>query len=121
MIFIIISGFVITHLIIEKHETYGVYIFRRFMRIFPLFAVTCVIGYFFELVLLEASSRLPWRDAPWFAAHAEVVHSQMAHFWPNFFAHLTMMHGAISENILPKSAYVFDPPAWSLSLEWHFT
>lgn len=120
MIFVIISGFVITHLLIEKHESYGLYIFRRFMRIFPLFAVTCVIGYFSLPVLVEASSRLPWRDAPLFTSHSEAVHSQIAYFWPNFFAHLTMMHGAISENILPRSAIVFNSPAWSFSLEWQF-
>jgi peptidoglycan/LPS O-acetylase OafA/YrhL len=120
LIFVIISGFVITHLLIEKHETYGVYIFRRFMRIFPLFAVTSVIGYFSLPVLVEASSRLPWKAAPWFASHAEAVQSQKAYFWPNFLAHLTMLYGAISENILPRSAVVFNSPAWSLSLEWQF-
>ena len=123
MVFIIVSGFVITHLLIEKHETYGVYIFRRFMRIFPLFAVTCVIGYFCLPLLVEASSRLPWRDAPSFKFYSEfleIVHSQTAYFWPNFFAHLTMMHGVISDDVLPSSQYVFNSPAWSLSLEWQF-
>jgi peptidoglycan/LPS O-acetylase OafA/YrhL len=123
MVFIIVSGFVITHLLIEKHETYGVYIFRRFMRIFPLFAVTCIIGYFCLPFLVEASSRLPWRDAPSFKFYyefSEIVHSQTAYFWPNFFAHLTMMHGVISDDVLPSSQYVFNSPAWSLSLEWQF-
>jgi peptidoglycan/LPS O-acetylase OafA/YrhL len=117
LIFIIISGFVITHLLIEKHETYGVYIFRRFMRIFPLFAVTCVIGYICLPFLLAALSRLPWRDATF---TFEAVHSQTVYFWPNFLAHLTMMHGAISNNVLPRSQVVFNGPAWSLSLEWQF-
>src|ERR1700754_946146 len=46
LIFIIVSGFVITHVLIERPEPYGSYLARRFMRIFPLFAVTSVIGYF---------------------------------------------------------------------------
>src|ERR1700746_1845719 len=46
LIFIIVSGFVITHLTIERPEPYGTYLVRRFMRIFPLFAVTCIIGFF---------------------------------------------------------------------------
>jgi peptidoglycan/LPS O-acetylase OafA/YrhL len=120
MVFVIISGFVITHLLIEKHESYGVYIFRRFMRIFPLFAVTSLVGYFTTPLLVEASARLPWGDAPWFVQHSEAVHSQATFFWPNLIAHLTMLHGAISENALPRSSIVYNSAAWSLSLEWQF-
>jgi peptidoglycan/LPS O-acetylase OafA/YrhL len=119
-IFIIISGFVITHLLIEKQEPYGVYTFRRFMRIFPLFAVTCVSGYLSLPLFVEASSRLPWCDTSYFASHSDALHSQTVFFWPNFFSHLTMLHGAISENVVPRSAIVFNGPAWSLSLEWQF-
>ena len=46
LIFVIVSGFVITHAIIERPEPYRSYLTRRFMRIFPLFAVTSAIGYF---------------------------------------------------------------------------
>jgi peptidoglycan/LPS O-acetylase OafA/YrhL len=120
MLFVIISGFVITHLLIEKHETYRVYIVRRFMRIFPLFAVTCVIGYFSLPMLVDASTRLPWGNGSFFVSNSEVVSSQTAFFWPHFVAHLTMLHGAISENILPRSMLVYNSPAWSLSLEWQF-
>jgi peptidoglycan/LPS O-acetylase OafA/YrhL len=45
LVFIIVSGFVITHLLIERPEPYSAYLLRRFMRIFPLFAVTCIGGY----------------------------------------------------------------------------
>jgi peptidoglycan/LPS O-acetylase OafA/YrhL len=31
-----------------------------------------------------------------------------------------MLHGAISHDLLPYSALAFNPPAWSLSLEWQF-
>src|SRR5262249_5828553 len=48
------------------------------------------------------------------------ANSQIVYFWPNFWAHLTMLHGAISTTILPSGMYVFNPPAWSLSLEWQF-
>jgi peptidoglycan/LPS O-acetylase OafA/YrhL len=120
LVFIIISGFVITHLLIEKRETYPVYIFRRFMRIFPLFAVMCAVGYFATPLLVSASTKLPGSDAYWFKEHAGYVQSQFAYFWPNVLAHLTMMHGAISDNILPDSALTFNSAAWSLSVEWQF-
>src|ERR1700727_1396258 len=63
MVFMIMSGFVITHLISERHEPYRIYIFRRFMRLFPLFAVTCVVGFFATPLILTAASRVPYRDA----------------------------------------------------------
>src|SRR3977135_3962195 len=39
MIFVILSGFVITHLIVIRQERYGAYLLRRFFRIFPIYAV----------------------------------------------------------------------------------
>jgi peptidoglycan/LPS O-acetylase OafA/YrhL len=33
---------------------------------------------------------------------------------------LTLLHGTISNHILPASSYMFLGPAWSLSLEWQF-
>jgi peptidoglycan/LPS O-acetylase OafA/YrhL len=120
VVFIIISGFVITHLLIEKREIYPVYILRRFMRIFPLFAVMCAVGYFATPLLVSASRKLAWSDASWFTEHAHYVQSQFVYFWPNVLAHLTMMHGAISDNVLPGSAFVFISPGWSLSLDWQF-
>lgn len=119
-VFVIISGFVITHLLIERRESYLPYIFRRFMRIFPLFAVTSVIGYFTLPLLIAAASRLSWGDDLWFMAHRAALESQIVYFWPNFAAHLTMLHGVISNDALPNSALTFNSPAWSLSLEWQF-
>jgi peptidoglycan/LPS O-acetylase OafA/YrhL len=43
VLFVIISGFVITHVIVERPEPYLGYLTRRFMRIFPLFAITSVV------------------------------------------------------------------------------
>ena len=123
MVFIIVSGFVITHLIIEKPEPYRVYIVRRFMRIFPLFAVTCAAGYFANEALATTIPQLPWCKEPsfWLATHvAEVVQSHHEHFWAHVAAHAVMLHGAISDNVLPQSASAFNGPAWSLSLEWQF-
>ncbi|WP_268995436.1 acyltransferase family protein [Microvirga roseola] len=40
-VFIIISGFVITHLVITSNESYGTYIVRRWLRLFPLMA-SCI-------------------------------------------------------------------------------
>jgi peptidoglycan/LPS O-acetylase OafA/YrhL len=39
---------------------------------------------------------------------------------PHFLAHATLLHGVISDTVLPFSQYAFNMPAWSLSLEWQF-
>ena len=123
LIFVICSGFVITHVIIERPESYRSYLTRRFMRIFPLFAVTSVIGYFacdvqvFTLAHV-AYSRNP--DFDFVTVVNGISDSNHRHFWLNLWAHLAMMHGAISDGVLPFSSYAFNMPAWSISLEWQF-
>ncbi len=119
-VFMIISGFVITHLIIQKRESYSIYIFRRFMRIFPLFALTCAIGFFCIPLAATVSDNVTWGDKIWLGSLAQEYYTQTEYFWPNFWAHLTMLHGAISTKILPAGPYAFNAPAWSLSLEWQF-
>jgi peptidoglycan/LPS O-acetylase OafA/YrhL len=122
--FIIISGFVITHSVIERPEPYGPYLIRRFMRIFPVFAVTCVIGFFTSDIYAETLSHVPWPVDDGFsqtvATYTGIARSNHEFFWANAFAHLTMLHGAISNALLPFSEHAFNAPAWSLSLEWQF-
>lgn len=121
--FIIISGFVITHLHIERPEPYLVYLLRRFMRIFPLFMVTSVIGYFAYDVQATTLVHVSYAHNPGFdfgSEVADIAWSDHAFFWSEGFAHLTMMHGAISDALLKNSSYAFNMPAWSLSLEWQF-
>jgi peptidoglycan/LPS O-acetylase OafA/YrhL len=118
-IFVIISGFVITHLVIERPEPYNIYLLRRFMRIFPLFALTCVMGYFTSDIYAETLSHLPW-TARYGKLFSNIAQSDHRFFWAHVLAHLTMLHGAISDTLLPFSQYAFNPPAWSLSLEWQF-
>lgn len=121
LVFLIISGFVITHLVVERPEPYGIYLLRRFMRIFPLFAVTCVIGFFTNDLQVNLLSRVSGAGDPLFnALLADVARSNHDFLLPHFLAHATMLHGAISNTALPFSQYAFNMPAWSLSLEWQF-
>jgi peptidoglycan/LPS O-acetylase OafA/YrhL len=123
LIFVICSGFVITHVIIERPESYRRYLTRRFMRIFPLFAVTSAVGYFacdvqvFTLAHV-AYSRNP--DFDFVPVVDGIASSDHQNFWLHVLAHLTMLHGAINDGVLPFSAYAFNMPAWSISLEWQF-
>ncbi len=118
-IFIILSGFVITNLIVEKHENYASYIIRRFFRLWPVFAVCCVAGwltydFFVEaLIAYHGSGEIT-------QLYTERLAGVREHPWAHVLAHMTMFHGAIPEEILSHADGTFLGTAWSLSLEWQF-
>lgn len=123
LIFIIVSGFVITHVILERPEPYRSYLTRRFMRIFPLFAVTSVIGYFACDIQIFTLLRVAYAGDPDFdfvPLVGGIASSNRQNLGLHILAHATMLHGAISDGVLPFSAYAFNIPAWSISLEWQF-
>lgn len=116
-IFICLSGFVITHLLLEKRESYGRYITRRAFRVFPIywFALVCAIalsGAYQFVYQGDWISDLPMR----LARQA----STEAHFGTHLALHLGLLHGLVPDTWLPYSASSLLAPAWSLSLEWQF-
>jgi peptidoglycan/LPS O-acetylase OafA/YrhL len=92
-VFIIISGFVITHLVMTTNESYGTYIVRRWLRVFPLLAFC--IGFV-------------------------VLFSYLIYIWEYLAAYSVMAHGAIPHEWLPRASKALLSPAWSISLEWQF-
>lgn len=119
-LFIVISGFVITNLVMGKPEPYGLYIARRALRIYPAYLVCLAIGIFASGMTFDALLSLPTNiDRQEIHVAARQVEFQQ-HFWQHLVAHLTLLHGVIPNNILNESQYMFLGPAWSLSLEWQF-
>jgi len=119
-VFIIISGFVITHLVVSKSEPYPLYIARRALRIYPAYLACLFIGILISALTFDTLQGLPTmvpRQAEQFSIRAAEFRN---HFWPHLVAHLTLMHGAIPNNVLSQSQFMFLGPAWSLSLEWQF-
>ncbi|AWC20848.1 Acyltransferase family protein [Aminobacter sp. MSH1] len=100
--FTIVSGFVITHLITKAQEPFGLYIWRRFLRLFPLMAF-CLLA---VLAIQLYDPRILAFDKQY--ASAYIV------------THATMLHGVLPNEILPASATAILGPAWSISLEWQF-
>jgi peptidoglycan/LPS O-acetylase OafA/YrhL len=116
--FICVSGFVICHLILTKPEPYSIYITRRFFRLFPLFAVTCIVGYFAYRLQVQ----LPDPNfAPGFMTDLRrIVENTDQYFWAHVMMHTSMLYGVLPQNWLPSSDVAFNMPAWSISLEWQF-
>lgn len=116
-VFIIVSGFVITHLIQTSTQSYAPYLIRRFLRIFPIY-VGCLILALAVRELYQAAYFHPWV----FGVDMRVARAteEAAHFFRHLGLHLTLLHGVIPDSVLPFASSTFLAPAWSLSLEWQF-
>ncbi|ABM93694.1 acyltransferase family protein [Methylibium petroleiphilum] len=116
-VFICLSGFVITHLLLEKRESYLRYLTRRAFRIIPIywFALLCALalsGAYQFVYQSEWVFELPMR--------LERQASTDAHFGTHLLLHLGLLHGLVPDTWLPYSSSSLLAPAWSLSLEWQF-
>jgi peptidoglycan/LPS O-acetylase OafA/YrhL len=105
--FIILSGFVIAQLLVTKNEPYGLYIFRRFMRLFPAFIVCLAIALLVRPFTFGTAPSELLREA-----------SEDRYFWWHLGAHASLIHGLLPTAWLPQSQLAFLPPGWSISLEF---
>ncbi|HVO02356.1 MAG TPA: acyltransferase [Candidatus Cybelea sp.] len=120
LVFLIISGFVITNLIVEKRESYGVYLKRRFLRIYPAYLVALLLGVVAARLGYDALLQYPLTDQLQVVHFAAQLQEMRSHFLEHFAAHLLLIHGAIPNTVLSESQYAFVVQGWSLSLEWQF-
>lgn len=123
-VFMIVSGFVIANLLLTKQESYPRYIARRFFRLYPGYAVCCVLGFFTVDSWLFIVEHVPWRSDAWWSGYAasigELHFEATANFWQHAGLHALMLHGAVPDEIINRAPMVFLPAAWSISLEWQF-
>lgn len=117
-VFIIVSGFVIAHLCVDKREGYGGYILRRFFRIFPIYLVSIIIALLSVNAYIYSYIELPYA----FDSQMRIdrIRATNENFFTHLGLHLTMLHGIIPESILKYASNSILSPAWSLSLEWQF-
>lgn len=100
--FMMISGFVITHLITKRRERYLPYIVRRYLRLAPLMALTIPLA---ALTDLFAGPQSFWPSD---------------YLWLRVLLQLSLFHGVLPDSVLPGSSMMFANPGWSVSLEWQF-
>lgn len=118
-VFVILSGFVITHLLSTQPVSYREFITRRFFRLYPLFLAALIVG----LVTFHAVHGDYFRFAKLVQSDAQTP-EMWTGYQNNLVAHtlvsLTMLHGAIPSAWLPNAQAALVSPAWSVSLEWQF-
>ena len=117
-VFIILSGFVIAHLLCVKRESYPRYITRRFFRLWPLLA--CMVAL---TLSIQGWYRQAYVEPDW-AYKPEMRVDRLTATEANLPAHvglkLSMLHGAVPDEVLKYSTSSILSPAWSISLEWQF-
>lgn len=120
-VFIILSGFVITLVLdTQSHKTYLQFLIERFFRLFPVYIVS-----FFVAILLQPLNIFIFTYGKWHAPEfaAKVLRqAQQSYDYliPHLIAHVSLLHGAIPNQVLPSSNIAFLTPAWAVSLEWQF-
>lgn len=120
-VFIILSGFVISYLIHSQRPSYGRFMIGRFFRIYPVYLICLLLGFFSIGSVSFLLQHAPWHTHPdfqdWMSATALAQADQPI---PHLLAHLTLLFGLIPEKILPAAAYTLLGPAWSITLEWQY-
>jgi peptidoglycan/LPS O-acetylase OafA/YrhL len=117
--FIIVSGFVIFHLLDGAREGYGRFIARRALRLYPAYLI-CLLA---AAALLPMQLRVygdPAFPHPHTAYIAAIARASLANLPAHLSAHLTLLHAAVPPWLLPHANYAILHPGWSISLEWQF-
>lgn len=118
-VFFIISGFVITLLLLTKEMPYTKYLRQRALRIFPVYLVFLVFSALilnqtifvlenFPFDIGKTSDRLKYADA------------SLVDLGPHLVTHLFMLHGIIPTFILNDASFAIMGQAWSLTLQCQF-
>lgn len=118
-VFIILSGFVITGLIVKRREAYVPYITRRAFRIFPAYLVVLAISALLLPIYAQAMIDIPFvNDRN--ASRLEQAQAALSNLPAHLATHIPLLQGLVPNGVLPKAAYTIVGQAWSVSLEWQF-
>lgn len=82
-LFVIVSGFVVTHLLLSKEEHYSIYLMRRFLRIAPIYLFCLILAICSEDWFRHVYATLPYSKH--IALNLERLAYQSQHWWAYFF------------------------------------
>lgn len=123
-VFIAISGFVITGLVIDKREPWPRYIVRRAFRLFPAYWVAYAAGVAMLPFGLAAVSSLSWSADPLYVFDDKILggwtQAIASHPAAQFVLHALLLQGVVPDSVWPYTSGAGLGPAWSLTLEWQF-
>jgi peptidoglycan/LPS O-acetylase OafA/YrhL len=104
--FIVLSGFVITLLLVRTRESYRTFITRRLFRLIPVYLICFGLALAVRPLVVGTAAVEASREA-----------SENTYYWSHVINHLAMTFGVVPDFVLPDSSAALLPPAWSISLE----
>jgi len=116
-VFMILSGFAITHVLMMRPRL-DTYFVRRACRIVPAYYVALLLGIFFNGIAADNLRRLPAGTIG--AGYVPILELGSARMWLDAPLHFLFLHGVIPTTLLPALPYTLLGVAWSLSLEFQF-
>jgi peptidoglycan/LPS O-acetylase OafA/YrhL len=123
MVFIVISGFVITGLVVDRKEPWPRYIIRRAFRIFPAYWVAILAALATLPLAIAVMGVTPWQADPAYTFDEILVgwrDTIGAHPIAQAVLHAVLIQGVVPDSIWPSTSNAVLGPAWSLTLEWQF-
>jgi peptidoglycan/LPS O-acetylase OafA/YrhL len=117
-VFMIVSGFVIFHLLRCQEQTYWQFIVRRFFRLCPAFLAFFMIAVAVQAIAVSNLHNYPHlppdsrNELLLLEDHSLTVTDTLLHF--------SMLHGMVPNVVIPHEPLLVLPPSWSISLEWQF-
>ncbi|NRB39813.1 MAG: acyltransferase [Pseudomonadales bacterium] len=117
-IFFLLSGFVITALIENKRESYGLFLFRRYFRIIPILILLSLVYLLQTDFILSVLQQLDTTREE-ITSRQEIYHSSKDYWWQHMLLHISLLYG-LFEEIIPHAGKGFIPPNWSVTIEWQF-
>src|SRR3982751_3088654 len=116
-VFMILSGFAITHVLMLRPRL-DTYVVRRACRIIPAYYVALTLGILFNNMAADNLRRLPPGTIG--AGYVPIFEIGDARMWLDAPLHFLFLHGLIPTTLLPALPYTLLGVAWSLSLEFQF-
>lgn len=118
-VFIILSGFVIFFLLDRWSGGYRAFVIRRFFRLAPIYLCMVLVSWKLLDWQTNVISSFPFQTQH--IANNLTIHlNAKEHLAEQLIAHVLMLHGLISNKLLPSSEYALLGAAWSISVEWQF-
>jgi peptidoglycan/LPS O-acetylase OafA/YrhL len=118
-VFIILSGFVITNLLVRGREGYRTFLLRRFFRIFPVYWIALLLSAAALPIAIYAFGHSPFHTGRDTVRVANAL-SASKNLWAQLAVHLPLLQGLAPSSLVPDANIGIVGQAWSLSVEWQF-
>lgn len=121
-LFMVVSGFGLTHRVLIRAEPWPVFVSRRALRVFPAYWVCLAVATWTAPAYYATIEAQPWAAmAPPVAAIAGDAVTLHADRWPHWLTQATLVNGLIPDGVLFHAGTVPFEAAWSLSAIWQFS